>query len=131
MTTAQLSKRVAYWCGQLQLDPWTVSVSIVDDPHGQGLGESNAAVGTAAHYLYAEVEFATEWARADLSQHERDVTIVHELLHCLFRDIDKAVESVSHLAGMSVFSVFNDRYNHELEQLIDRLARVIVTLHDK
>lgn len=131
MTVTQLAKRVAYWCTHLQLDPWQIEVTVTDDPHGQGAGEANAAVGTAAHYLYAEIEFATEWLAGDFSRFDRDVTIVHELLHCLFRDLDKAGEATSHMMGYPASGLYSDRYTHELEQLIDRLARVLVTLHDK
>lgn len=131
MTTQQLSERVAYWCLRLQLDPWRVSVSVVDEPHGNQKDTVNASIGTAAAYLYAEVEFAKRWVRSNPDDYDRDQTIVHELLHCLFRDLDKAAEITGSMLGPIIEEMYEARYDHELEQLIDRLAHIIVALNDE
>ncbi len=131
MTLEELSERVAYWCGQLQLDPWHVSVSVTDTPHGNQKDSVNASVGTAKSYLYAEIEFAEAWIESDPSNYDRDQTIVHELLHCLFRDLDSAAEAPFALLGPIIEDANEARYDHEQEQLIDRLAHVIVLLHDR
>ncbi len=131
MTHTQLAKRVAYWCGKLHLDPWKITTSIVEDPHhARENGRTVAAsVRTAADYLKAEIEFAQDWVDANPSDDERDQTIVHELLHCLFRDLDNSALSVSDALGAVAESFFEERYRHELEQLIDRLAWTIVQIH--
>lgn len=131
MTHEKLAERVAYWCQRLQLDPWRISTTVVERPHGNDEGTVNASVGTSGAYLHAEIEFSRAWVRANISQSERDQTIVHELLHCLFRDLDKAFETTTGVMGPVIEEMAEARYIHELEQLIDRLAYVIVALHDE
>jgi hypothetical protein len=128
MTHEQLGERVAYWCGRLQMDPWRITTSVVNEPHGQQRDAVHASIGTASAYLYAELQFARKWVRSNPSDYDRDQTIVHELLHCLFRDLDKAAEVPYGALGSITEEVVEARYDHELEQLIDRLAHVIVTL---
>lgn len=130
MTHEQLAERVAYWCTRLQMDPWRITTTVVDEPHGQQRGSVQASIATAGAYLFAEIEFARKWVRSNPSDYDRDQTIVHELLHCLFRDLDKAAEIPYGALGSSTEEVVEARYDHELEQLIDRLAHVIVALND-
>ena len=77
--------------------------------------------------MTASIEFSQEWVDGDPDLREIDVTVVHELLHCLFRDLDKAAESPLMSLSDAMRDMVEDRYDHELEQLIDRLAHVIVT----
>jgi len=109
------------------MDPWVISTSISDEPHGHPRGYTKASIDTSEHYLKAVIEFSQQWVDEKPDSREIDVTIVHELLHCLFRDLDKAAESPLLMLTDSAAEMVRDRYTHELEQLIDRLAWTIVT----
>jgi hypothetical protein len=110
------------------MDPWRITTSVVAEPHGQKKDTVNASIGTSVSYLHAEIEFSKGWVRSNPDDYERDQTIVHELLHCLFRDLDKAAEIPYGALGSITEEVVQARYDHELEQLIDRLAHVVVAL---
>jgi len=109
------------------MDPWVIETSIADEPHGRAVGATKASINVSEHYLTANIEFSQVWVDSDPDLHEIDVTVVHELLHCLFRDLDRAAEAPWHLLAEAASEMVRDRFDHEEEQLIDRLAYVLVT----
>lgn len=124
-----IAARVIHWCKHLQMDPWVIRTSISDRPHGTPRGTTKASIDVSEHYLVADIEFAQTWVDENPGRHEIDVTVVHELLHCLFRDLDRAVESPWHTLSEPAHEMVRDRFDHEEEQLIDRLAYLIVANH--
>lgn len=129
MTPRQLGRRVEYWQRKLHdlgLQNWDLNVSVVDEPEGRP--GSHASVTVSQHYDSAWIEFEAD-SLTELDQRNIDKIIVHELLHIIFRDYEAVIEEVSTDLGMAQRMAWNNLREHEMEGVIERLARTIVTLH--
>lgn len=131
MTVRQLGSRVKYWqraLHDLGLQGWDLHVDAVDEPKGRP--NSHASVTVATHYDSAWIEFA-ESALTELSNRNIDKIIVHELLHIIFRDYEAVVDEGMSALGYREQSTFEAMREHEIEGIIERLARTIITVHDR
>lgn len=52
-------------------------------------------------------------------------TLLHELGHATTRDLVSAVESIKDELEGSVWNVYQDRFFHELEGVVDRYATIV------
>lgn len=132
MTEQQLADRILYWqviLTRLGIGHWELKLSVVDsfdEVDDQDDTDTAARCIVADHRDSATFEFLRE----ALSDDDLDVTIVHELLHVVWRDHDEAMRMVEgYMPAQTALVDFKDRMEHENEKLIERLARLIVTLH--
>ncbi len=120
MTRAQVEKIVTVWQGRLKLSQWSVKVDF-DKPAN---ASNDAQVSIDNHYDNATVLLSSAWA--DWTREYTNLTLVHELLHLHERDVEEAIRSVEGLVGRPAYTLYWDRYKHEREGLVDRLAAVLV-----
>lgn len=132
MTKRELHKRVVYWrdvMSELGVGHWRVETDIcanADDMPGSRTAD--ASVWASGSYDTAKMTFSKDRLE-DLSLLELDETIVHEWLHVAHRDLMEAVHSIDTKMALDVQSLWDDRLDHEVEGIIERTARLIVTLH--
>jgi hypothetical protein len=108
---------VEHWQHRLDLGHWRITVDpseTIDD------AEANAEIRIEEDTDFASIVlsggFAT-WSRDWANK-----VVVHELLHVAFRDLEEHVKAVKTFAPGPAFDLFIDRYNHECEGVVDRLA---------
>lgn len=133
MTGRQVAARVDFWRKKLEplgLMHWKMSLDIVPDlTTGSGDG-ANAAVYTEDFYDTAYIKIdADAIPDGRESTQTFDQYIVHELLHVVFRDFSKAIDSIKDHLAPPAASQWEDRVEHEEEGVVDRLSRAIVALH--
>jgi hypothetical protein len=78
------------------------------------------------HFGYATIRF-----NAGFGRWSRDVanrTVVHELMHLVTADLDAFEEGLEKPLGSLAYSLLHERYNHEIEAVVDRLATLFVDL---
>lgn len=123
MDFAQINSIVSDWTTRLGLTHWVIKVTTEppDKPW------RNAQIDVSRCYDTATIKLQTgyeKWSREEATQ-----TMIHELLHLHFRDLDESVELNEHLHN-DAYDIFKSRYTHETEGIIDRLARVLVENSD-
>lgn len=124
-----LAERVTYWANVLAplgLQHWRITVEIVDEPEGKA--SADAAVNVSAYYDQATIQFAADRLE-ELTPEELDETIVHELIHVVNRDLWDAMTQPEYMFGKPAWSVHYDRIDHEMEGVVERVARSIVRAH--
>lgn len=124
MTEAQARLLISEWQGTLKLDHWRLEVKFVEQAHTE---DGNAVIATcdpSDDYDQAKIEIT----RSTLKEKDCEETIVHELLHVVFRE----VEGVQALYRPAVLNVVADTIDvallHAVEGTVDRLAYVLVAL---
>lgn len=125
MTRKQLAVRVEYWRRRI-LPEWRAVV--IDEPPdwADDRDEYLAVCQTASDYSEVRLHFTT--AALERGQAEVDVTIVHELLHPLFRPMRQALDRISPSVAPTSWHAVRDQLEHDEEMAVDRLSRLIVTL---
>ena len=121
MTRKQIEATVSEWQTRLGLDGWKIAVQYADMP-----GEEWAKIEPFSAYDHATLTVSVgymNWTPA-----VANVTIVHELLHLLVRDIDAVVEDARSQLHPQASVQVEKRYEHEVEGFVDRLAARIVEL---
>lgn len=88
--------------------------------------EAHATCNLQYHYNRAEVWFNQPEGRKEYDVH---VTVVHELLHMVFRDIRWAAVSLPAAAGAVADAMVGEAYSKSEEEAIDRLARALVAAY--
>ena len=122
MTHRQLIARVERW-RELILPEWRIDV-IKDLPdEAPSDGPPNARIEAAPDYHHATVWFNPELLKRD--QSDVDVTIIHELLHPLLREMRRVVDMVEDQVGRPLFDVLREYMESEEEKVVERLARII------
>lgn len=125
MTQRKLQALTVTWQRRLRMDRWQITTVIggVADYDG-----NNAQVRTYKHYDRAVIDWDPEYLKT-ASEEEINRTCVHELLHCLFRDFEAATLATGPVLGQDARQIYEQRVDHELEQLIDMLAISFVTCY--
>jgi hypothetical protein len=108
------------WQRRLRLLDWnivfTVGVPVAD---AEALGE----IVADDHYEQATIRIHPSVT----DRRELNVTIVHELAHLLQRDLDAAVGSAEPcFRSPSVWTVWAERWDHEREKHVEKLAQLLV-----
>lgn len=88
VTPADLDARLAYWQGQLRLQDWDMTVTIVRR-HAMSRPTSVASADIEIYHrakirLLDPIDFHPEDWPVD---RDLEVSLVHELLHCVFYDV--------------------------------------------
>jgi hypothetical protein len=120
MTRDDIAERIEFWRERLTPE-WRITLS-AEDPDN----ENNAQVRSSEHYHWAEVRIAPKAAAAGGG--ELDVTIVHELLHLLMRDMRRIVDLVEDQVHRDVHTIIFDTFLSAEEAAVERLARIISLL---
>ena len=119
----ELERILAVWQHRLRLDHWRIEIAWdrpLDDDDAEG------EVQCAEHCDSATVRLATGctgWTRARAS-----AVVVHELVHVVCRDMDALVDAAKLAMGDQTHVLFADRYEHETEGVVERLATVLAEL---
>ena len=124
-------RRVEFWQQTLEplgLQPWRTNVSFMDEPEGKD--NALAACHTSEAYDTCTFQFAHDHVE-DAEKYQLDETIVHEWLHVLFRDYNQSISSVYDQLAPAVAEQWDTQMNHELEGVIEKLARTICALHSE
>ncbi len=128
MTRRALERRVEFWRALLAPE-WRITLSdrrpgADDDPDDD---QYHATIRSAEDYLHA-----TLWVRADFygeaEASEVDVTIVHELVHLLMRELRRTMDLIVTHVHRDTYTVLDARFRTEEERLVERVARIIARL---
>lgn len=117
---------VRLWQTRLGLDRWRIHVKW-DEPSDD---ENAAQIRMCRHYDEADLSLSPDWATWKQEHGLRWVheLIAHELCHVLLNDLDEVLRSLETHLHRDVYAVARDRYKHELEGLVERLAWQFVEL---
>lgn len=117
MTRKQLERIVDDWQHRLGLERWVITIQWDVRPETDG---ALAEVKPHDTYDQAKLRFwpdypqwSAEWATK---------IVIHELLHILHRDLDRAVEAAITDLPAGAFGQADARYEAALETFIDRVA---------
>lgn len=131
MTRRDLAARVEFWRAlivpewrvELVRDRADVTRENADEPEE----DFKASICAAEHQHYARVWVReTHWRTAPLG--EVDVTVVHELLHLIFRRGRRIVDELDGLIHRDVHKLLEERFEVAEELAVERLARIIARL---
>lgn len=120
---AYLDRVLATWVERLRLSHWDIQIA-----WGQQLDPSDEVLAECVledSYDQARIKIVTTYA--EWSQHIANTTIVHELMHVVHRDLDEAVRSAKTCMSASLWGLFEARFIHESEGIVDRLAAILVS----
>lgn len=123
MTLPQLEERINFWQHVLEIKHVRVDVEIQESNDS----EAYATCYPSEHFDQAKIVFRTNLFKQDAIR-SVDEVIVHELLHFIFRDFDKAARSVGDELGRAAEDIYHERLIHEEERVVDKLANLIVSL---
>lgn len=122
MTGEKLLELAGHWQDFLGLSHWNIWVDF-NEPCPEGI---DAHIWRTHWYDTATLHLATDWG--DWDDQKTNELIAHELLHLHCRDLDRAWDSVEEHVSSKVWKALDSRYQHEVEGLVDRLARKFVEL---
>ena len=122
MTRAKIIKLVGHWQEFLGLNHWLVAVDF-ETPPTDG---ADACIWRFHSYDGATLYLEEDWKSWD--DPRANQLIVHELLHLLTRDLERAWDSVEGHVDPGVWKALDNRFDHELEGAIERLAGRLVEL---
>lgn len=123
MTQDKILDLVGHWQEFLGLGHWTVGVDFSEPCDGEG---ADARIFRTHWYDTATMYLASDWPSWDVQK--TNELIAHELLHLHFRDLDRAWDSTEEHVSSKVWKALDSRVQHEIEGLVDRLARKFVEL---
>jgi hypothetical protein len=123
MTRKQLAKLVEAW-RKVLLPEWRVF--LMDEPPPENSEDNDfwAICQTKDDYRELCVFFSDDCLERSARQVE--ITVVHELLHALTRPWRQQIDDVAFDLGNIRASALRELREHEEEQLVDRLAYVLV-----
>jgi hypothetical protein len=127
----RLLRRIDFWqrhLAPLGLAPYRTHVGYVEET--QGKEGAAASCHNSVHYDTVWFEFRQDYVEK-AEKWQLDETIIHEWLHVLFRDYDSAVNYAGDYMSPQVREMWECQVEHELEGVIEKLARTIRMLHAK
>lgn len=123
LTRADVVEVFALWQQRMRLTHWKLSFVFDEAP----ITGSWADVTCEDAYDEAKVRIAAGfegWGRDELN-----VIAAHELVHVLMRDLDVAVQSAEkQIRPAALVEWWLDRYTHEAEGVVERVAQLLVDL---
>lgn len=122
MTKAQMERIVQGWLPRLGLDRWKVEFKWAEPCDA----ENYAEVEKSSFYDSAKIRLEPDWAK--WSPEFAEVTLVHELVHLLHRDVDQAFNDIDGQLQRDAWIMAERRYRHAMEGFVDRLATRLVEL---
>ena len=125
MTKQEIERRVGFWQAVLNCEHVRVQVEVEDGPDPE---DRNAYATCWPHPHYDQMKVVFRPRQFETAPRDLDEVVVHELLHFLFRDFVAAARSQEDALGPVAEEQFDAWLEHEEEGLIDRLARLIVSI---
>lgn len=126
MTKNRLERIVTDWQYRLGLERWVITIQWDVRPENDG---ALAEVKPHDTYDRAALRFWPDYPQ--WSEEWAAKIVVHELLHILHRDIDRAVDAAISDLPAGAFGQADARYEAALETFIDRIAlRIHEIAHD-
>lgn len=116
-----IEELVRDWQDKLDLLHWRIDIAFedLDNAYGEARPEE--------HYDQTTLVFNLE-ALLNKNSLYVEATVVHELLHLHTRDLERLPEQWKPVVHPDVAGQLDDRFRHELEGVIDRMAWAIVNL---
>lgn len=122
MTREQIEALFRSWAPRLRLGHWTITFDWTK-PSPKGTW---AAVTFEDSYDVAIVRVGAEHDTWDPTVGEQ--VVVHELMHLVMRDAQRAVELTHKLLEPQARRLARVQFDHELEGVVDRMATVLVDI---
>jgi hypothetical protein len=131
LTEQELNDLVAEWQDRLGLQNWDIRVVWGDEAAEfwsdvADKEDKHACCWRAKSYDRAKIYFNPEHEKWE--QREAAVNVVHELLHCVLRDIEFVIDQFDGLLLRDVDRVITDTFQHHVEGAVERLANRFVDL---
>lgn len=124
MTAKQLTALARKWQARLVLDAWRITYEHADEP-----GDCWAMTSPSRQYRAAKITFDPGLKVASTRLVEQ--TIVHELIHVLMRDADRAFADAADQLHPQAGEQATKRYEHAVEGFVDSLAEALIALPAK
>lgn len=118
-----IAQYVTYVRDGLGLHQWTIHIS-------QHPCEKNAQASIAPVYgrRHATLFLSRRWPTTDRTEQKH--TIIHEMLHLLFFDVQSVVHRVGEVISEELFYTLWDGHTEALEFAVDHLADVLLNRFD-
>ena len=71
------------------------------------------------NYYTADIHFN----RSEYTDDDLRAGIAHEMVHLITRDYDQAAQSIENHVAPAAWSIYSDRCEHEMEQVVDAIAK--------
>lgn len=131
MTEGQLRSLFTQWVNRLGLERWDIELRVEDCETSSAYMECERSVTYERAVIRCQPWVLTGQVPDDLLQLELtsqrvEASLVHELLHCLTRDLRNVAETVDGQLHRDAFSIFESAVMRAEEQLVDRLAVALV-----
>lgn len=117
MTQRKLERLVRTWQKKLGIERWDIKIMWGVAPETYGVA---AEIETNKNYDSAKLRFNLAF-KLWTDQFAEEI-VIHELLHVLHNQIDKAVESITSDLSPAGKSIADPWYEIALETFIDRMA---------
>ncbi len=104
---------------QLGLTHWSVEVDLTEEL-AAGI---DACSCPSANYEFARIGFARDWR--EWSAQKTDEIVLHELLHLIFHDQQRALHRTTELLGLEARELAQSSYDAAAERAIERLALIL------
>lgn len=125
LTRKDIETIVSTWQERLNMKHWTITV-VWDEKTDADTSEAHATAWRSKSYDEATFHFNPEFDSWD--RQKANVVSVHELLHCLGRDVESFWDAIEGQLHKDVDSVAMKIFEHNLEGFIDRLAYRLVEI---
>lgn len=122
LTREYMEEVIREWQTVLGLTHWTIIVDW-DTPAAE---DNYADVAPKDSYDEATIKLSADWPSWSFDFATK--TLIHELLHLTTRDLLTAATAVEDVLPASAWKLFEDRFTHELEGVVDRIALTLVDL---
>lgn len=127
MTRKEVERILAVWKKRLGLDCWDIKIRWEIDIEPDTGEVAEAEIRVHPDYEQASIRVNRDKFPTWSDEHA-NATVVHELLHVFERGSNLAVQSAGLLMTDAAYRLLWDRYEHESEGWVDRLAFVLVRL---
>lgn len=129
-TKARIEKTIAKWQKILGLDNWVISLRVENEmDNDDALFEIERHEDADRAVIHVPQEFISgDWEATEKVDDEFiEVAIVHELCHCLYRDIAFIVKhDLQELFGQVAHELTMRNISRHEERMVDQLARSLV-----
>ncbi len=124
MTRGQIEKLLRRWQIKLGLSGWNIKI----DFNKPASGDDDITVWRSTSYDEADICLEPGWDKWEKDQGIgfTELNIVHELVHIVLRDLEIAHMDLIDELSSQAQHLANDRFKHELEGVVDRIARILI-----